>query len=126
MDTKQQIEEALEITIGFMRPAELQGQGNFYLFGAVEADIEWADGEKQRAQLLGRVKITEARKSFKHLLGIKSKVKEIAEIVDQDKIDNLITDMTLGVQKATLAKKLWGRELKTLSLCSKKTAGTAS
>jgi hypothetical protein len=118
MDTKKHIEEHLELTIGFLRPAELNGQGNFYLLGAVKGRVKWADGTHEDVDLLGRVKITEAKKSFKHLLGLKSKVSEIVEFVDQDKITNLITDMTLGIQKAQLAKKLWGRELEELSLCN--------
>jgi len=120
MDTKQHIENNLELTIGFLRPAELGGQGNFYLMGAVKAKVKWADGQQEDVDLLGRIKITEAKKSFKHLLGLKSKVSEIVEVVDAEKLNALITEMTLGVQKAQLAKKLWGRELEEISLCENK------
>jgi hypothetical protein len=124
MEIKKQIEDNLEITIGFLRPEELGGQGNFYLLGALRAEIKWADGSKEEADLLGRVKITEAKKSLKQILGLKSKVSEIVEFVDQEKINNLVTDMTLGVQKAMIAKKLWGRELEELRLCKPQSKAT--
>ena len=117
MEIKKQIEDNLEITIGFLRPEELGGQGNFYLLGALRAEIKWADGSKEEADLLGRVKITEAKKSLKQILGLKSKVSEIVEFVDQEKITTLVNDMARGIETAATAKKLWGRELEEIRLC---------
>lgn len=120
MTTREKIENILEVSIGFLRPAELGGNGNFYLLGSISADVEWADGEKENIIIMGRIKITEVKKSIKHLLGIKNKKDDIIEALTKDKFDELIDEMHKGIEAIETKKKLYGRELNKIELCKSK------
>lgn len=120
MTTREKIENLLEVSIGFLRPAELGGNGNFYLLGSIGADVEWADGEKENIIIMGRVKITEVKKSIKHLLGIKNKKDDIIEALTKEKFDELIDEMHKGIEAIETKKKLYGRELNQIELCKSK------
>lgn len=107
----------LELGVGFLRPAELGGKGNFYVLGAVGAEVVFEDGTTGVANFLGREKIQEVKKGIKEYLGKQIDIDVAIQLVDKEKVDTLIKGMVAGISKAYKAKKINGVKIKDIKLC---------